>query len=130
MVGMFNKCSSLLSLPDISKWNISKLRNISVMFYECNSLISFPDVSIWNNHSRLTVFNMFYKCNSLISPPDIYEPKISKGKMVGGRNQQFYIKTESTFYNGGLIHPSEIYFDDIAQMNNKKKYEQSKKNEE
>ena len=56
------------------------------MFYECNSLISFPDVSIWHNHSRLTVFNMFYKCNSLISPSDIYEPKISKGKMVGGRD--------------------------------------------
>ena len=118
MEGMFNKCSSLISLPDISKWNISKLRNISFMFYECNSLISFPDVSIWNNHSRLTVFNMFYKCNSLISPPDIYEPKISKGKMVGGCNQQFYIKTESTFYNGGLIQAAEIYFDnDIDKIN-------------
>ena len=36
---MFLECTSLISLPDISKWNISNVTNMSHMFYRCNSLI-------------------------------------------------------------------------------------------
>ena len=45
---MFYGCSSLISLPDISNWNISNVKNISNMFNGCNSLISLPDISKWN----------------------------------------------------------------------------------
>ena len=38
-------CSSLISLPDISKWNTNKVTDISYIFDECSSLISFPDIS-------------------------------------------------------------------------------------
>ena len=38
---MFYKCSSLSSLPDISKWNTSNVTNMSCMFYDCFSLLSF-----------------------------------------------------------------------------------------
>ena len=48
MMGMFYKCNSLISLPDISKWNTSNVNYMSWMFYECNSLISLPDISKWN----------------------------------------------------------------------------------
>jgi len=42
---MFNGCSSLLSLPDISKLNTNKVTNMSWMFYGCSSLSSLPDIS-------------------------------------------------------------------------------------
>ena len=48
MSDMFYKCSSLLSLPDISKWNTNNITNMSVMFYECSSLSCLPDISKWN----------------------------------------------------------------------------------
>ena len=44
MKGMFSECNSLISLPDISKWNTSNVNNMNEMFSECNSLISLPDI--------------------------------------------------------------------------------------
>ena len=46
---MFFGCKSLISLPNIAKWNISKTSDISYMFYHCNSLISFPDIIEWKD---------------------------------------------------------------------------------
>jgi len=48
---MFYNCYSLKSLPDISKWNINKIINMSNMFYYCNSLVSLPDISKWNTYN-------------------------------------------------------------------------------
>ena len=45
MYDMFSGCSSLISLPDISKWNTSHAINILEMFSGCISLISLPDIS-------------------------------------------------------------------------------------
>ena len=45
---MLCECSSLSSLPDISKWNTSNIRDINYMFYKCSSLSSSPDMSKWN----------------------------------------------------------------------------------
>ena len=39
---MFYGCVSLISLPDISKWNTSKVNNKN-MFSGCNSLIKIPN---------------------------------------------------------------------------------------
>ena len=72
--------SSLLELPDISLWNISKLTsysflfyeylslifNLSNFFYECSSLISLPDISKCNANNTI-----HFNCPSLISLPDI-----------------------------------------------------------
>ena len=35
---MFYECESLISLPDISKWNTKNVSNMVGMFYECKSL--------------------------------------------------------------------------------------------
>jgi len=48
MSGLFYNCSSLKSLPDISKWNMNNVKNIFSMFYKCSSLESLPDISKWN----------------------------------------------------------------------------------
>ena len=45
---MFSGCSSLSSLPDISKWNTNNVTNMNSMFYKCSSLSSLPNISIWN----------------------------------------------------------------------------------
>ena len=45
---MFEGCSSLLSLPDISKWNTNDVTNMSYMISGCSSLLSLPDISKWN----------------------------------------------------------------------------------
>ena len=40
---IFENCSSLISLPDIYKWNTNNVTNMSYMFYGCSSLKSLPD---------------------------------------------------------------------------------------
>ena len=40
MSHMFNECSSLSSLPDISKWNTNNIDNMSYMFCECLNIIN------------------------------------------------------------------------------------------
>ena len=71
MNNMFYGCKSLISLPDISKWNISKVTNISYMLYLCKSLLSLSDISKWNTSNVKEMNNLLYGCESLISLPDI-----------------------------------------------------------
>ena len=68
---MFARCSSLKSLPDISKWNTSKITNISHIFYGCSSLISIPDISKWNISNVILMSNIFDECESVATLPDI-----------------------------------------------------------
>ena len=42
---LFFGCTSLVSLPDISKWSTNFINNMSYMFSKCDSLISLPDLS-------------------------------------------------------------------------------------
>ncbi len=48
MKKIFSNCISLVSLPDLSKWNTDGTPNISDIFENCPSLISLPDISKWN----------------------------------------------------------------------------------
>ena len=68
---MFYGCSSLSSLPDISKWNTSNVTDMSCMFDRCSSLSSLPDISKWNTSNVTNMSCMFYGCSSLSSLPDI-----------------------------------------------------------
>jgi len=45
-----NKCSSLIELPDISKWDTSKITKMNSLFSECSSLKQLPDISKWNTN--------------------------------------------------------------------------------
>ena len=69
--GLFQGCSSLISLPDISKWNTSKIKSMDLVFCDCTSLISLPDISKWDISSIKNMDGLFYNCFSLISIPDI-----------------------------------------------------------
>jgi surface protein len=61
---MFSGCSSLLSFPDISNWNISNVIYMNDMFSGCNSLSFLPDISKWNTDK---VTNMSYIFNTITS---------------------------------------------------------------
>ena len=71
MSNMFSCCSSLISLPDISKWNTNNVNDMSGMFNSCTSLKSLPDISKWNTNNVNDMSFMFSSCTSLISFPDI-----------------------------------------------------------
>ena len=71
MSQMFRGCSSLISLPDISRWNTKKVYDMSQMFSGCSSLISIPDISKWDMKNVTNIHSMFDWCSSLKSLPDI-----------------------------------------------------------
>ena len=71
MSHMFMCCKSLTSLPDISKWDTKKVTNMSHMFSVCESLSALPNISIWNTQNVSDMSNMFNGCKSLSSLPDI-----------------------------------------------------------
>ena len=62
MNSMFCGCSSLSSLPDISKWNINNVKDMRYMFCGCSSLSSLPDISKWDKNIR----SMFRECLNII----------------------------------------------------------------
>ena len=68
---LFNKCSSLISLPDISNLDTRNINNMSYMFSCCSSLTSLPDISNWNTSNVQSMRHMFSGCLSLKSLPNI-----------------------------------------------------------
>ena len=75
MNNLFNECTSLKSLPDISKWNVEKIANISEMFKCCSSLNSLPDISKWNINESANITSIFYGLPEKLSLPDINRRK-------------------------------------------------------
>ena len=63
---MFFGCSSLSSLPNISKWNTNKVINMYGIFSECSSLSSLPDISKWNTNNVTYKNDMFDECSNII----------------------------------------------------------------
>ena len=61
---MLDECSSLISLPDISKWNTNKVNDMSCIFYGCSSLIFLPDISKCNINNVNNMSDMFADCSS------------------------------------------------------------------
>ena len=72
MNNMFSSCISLLSLPsEFSNLNTSDVVDMSYLFNGCSSLRSIPDISKWNTSNVEKMNNLFMGCSSLTSLPDI-----------------------------------------------------------
>ena len=71
MRNMFSYCSLLSSIPDISKLNTSNVKDMSYMFCGCSSLLTLPDISKLNTSNVKDMSYMFYGCSSLLSLPDL-----------------------------------------------------------
>ena len=82
--GLFYKCSSLKYIPDISKWDISNVKNMSGLFYKCSSLEELPDISKWNTSNILYMVGLFGRCSSLKLLPDISNWNVSKANSFYG----------------------------------------------
>ena len=61
MEALFSRCSKLTNLPDISKWDISNLKNINGMFFNCLSLTTIPDLSNWKSNNNINIDFLFEK---------------------------------------------------------------------
>jgi len=73
MIGLFEKCSSLISLPDLSKWNLQKVTSMKDMFSECTSLISLFDLSKWKfSKDILTNYSILKNSISFVNDVSIY----------------------------------------------------------
>ena len=66
MSDMFKECSSLISVPDISKWNTNNVVDINGIFNGCISLSSLPDISQWNTNNVTKMNFMFNECFNII----------------------------------------------------------------
>ena len=71
MTGLFSGCSSLITLPDISKWNTNNVKDIGYLFYKCSSLKSLPNISTWNTSNISFMNNVFCDCSLLNNLPNI-----------------------------------------------------------
>ena len=67
---LFENCSLLNKLPDISKWETDNVENISCLFQNCSKLYSIPDISKWNLNKVSECKSPFKGCSSLIKIPD------------------------------------------------------------
>ena len=74
---MFYECESLLSLPDISKWDTININDMSFLFCGCSNLKSISDISKWNTKNVTDMNHMFFGCSELKSLPDISKWDIS-----------------------------------------------------
>ena len=69
---MFQNCVALIALPDLGKWDTSKVTSMEGMFWECWTLIHISDnISKWNTCNLTTIYGMFLKCIYLMYLPDI-----------------------------------------------------------
>ena len=130
MGSMFYKCRSLISLPDISKWNTANVNNMERMFYECRSLISLPDISKWNTANVNNMGSMYLGCkltlyiNFLFKYAIIFELTYKKNQREAHKvrilNEKF-IKNNRN--NGGIIYNNfefelNEFFDNIDKHYN------------
>jgi len=72
MSGLFYGCSSLTSLPDISKFSCQNLTHSKNIFLGCYSLISLPNLSkfslvdtIYTSNDFIDVFNSLNQFDSI-----------------------------------------------------------------
>ena len=94
MKALFKNCSSLSSIPNITKWNIKGIINIEEIFMNCSSLSSLPDISKWKIESK-EVNNIFEGCLSLSSFPDIFKWYLGDNKKIfGNSNNYIYLLNE------------------------------------
>ena len=59
--GLFNGCLSLVSLPNISKWDTSNVTYMGYIFSRCCSLSYLDDISNWNTSKVRYMDGMFFQ---------------------------------------------------------------------
>ena len=100
MRNMAYGCESLIDFPDISKWDISKVKDISGIFFNCLNLNKLPDISVWNTIEVRDIKNIFNGYKSLISIPDISKWNLNNIEDKNYLSQLFDSFSKSDIYSG------------------------------
>ena len=116
---MFYNCSSLISLPDISKWNTNNIIYMENMFYNCSSLISLPDLSKWNINNPIDEKHLINDIFLLLFEKDMFDmntfnKKYSNFTIVKDNSDKLSSKFDENI--------KEEYTNDYFEIN-KEKYE-------
>ena len=61
---MFYKCNSLISLPDISKWDITNVKYMDKMFFGCKSSLKLQDFYLFYKFQNNIIFELKYNNNT------------------------------------------------------------------
>ena len=113
LTGMFKNCKSLISMPDLSLWNINNSVDLSDLFYNCSSLSSLPDISKWNINNVLDISRMFFGCELISLLPDISKWNTSNICGVNGLfqncNSLTYLPDISKFKTNNIIDMSFLF---------------------
>ena len=72
---MFLGCSSLISLPDISKWNTKNVGMKNFTIYQSNPVISLPDSSKLDTKEDNKMYSIFSECINLLNKHPLFEQK-------------------------------------------------------
>ena len=79
---LFNGCVSLTSMENLSAWDVSSVTNMSLMFSGCSKLTSINFLSSWDVSSVETMYAMFQNCNKLESLVGISSWDVSSVKTI------------------------------------------------
>ena len=121
---LFYECSSLKSLPDISKWDIINVKNINYLFYGCSSLKELPDISKWNTNKINKLNSIFENCSLLTFIPNIskweFHNKIEINYIFKGCNSLLIIPdiskwnaSDPEFFNDSAFNSISISIKEI-----------------
>ena len=67
MDSLFENCTSLSKIPNISNWDVHSLKHMNKIFFNCSSVVSFPNISIWSISNDIKIDNFYVDSNSLIN---------------------------------------------------------------
>jgi surface protein len=111
MNNIFFGCSSLKQLPDISKWDLENVIDVSFMFGDCTSLLYLPEISKWKTSNIENMSHLFYRTSSLKTLPDL-----SKWDISNVKNIEFIFAGFSSKYSFSDL-PSSLDKDHIMRNN-------------
>ena len=86
---LFNGCINIRDISCIEKWEMPNLTKINNLFSNCEKLISIPDIKNWDTSLVDDMSYLFYNCKSLESLPDISKWKTWKTSNVENMSSIF-----------------------------------------
>ena len=104
---MFYQCESLISLPDISKWNIDKINNMGYIFSGCLSLLYIIEKSKDNKLNRKNSYYMLddnIKINSSLEYTTIIN---EKNEIFNKQIDDDYIEMFESYMHGDKNNTDE-----------------------
>ena len=123
---MFCNCLSLLTLPNISKWNTKNVKVMNYIFFGCSSLLNLPDINNWelDNVSEKNISEILR--NSESSSNDISSTINNNSSFLNSTSQiseNNLENSENRNIDYSILYNDEIYFSKKNEDNLNEYYE-------